>query len=860
MQNEDCFSDTYLAPIKHIASGGMGDVFLANDTRLSRQVAVKRVTLTDSHDAHTIREQALYEARLMAKANHPNIVQLYDIVEVDSQLLLVLEYVPGQTLAKYVKQKFLTLTEKLAILEKVAHGLQYIHQLSLIHCDVKASNILISETGEVKLSDFGIANSLQSKVVGLPQSTSFGSIYAMSPEQLEGRTLSYATDIFSFGVLSFELLFGRHPFGSAKGEELASRIKRGALIEPEGLTPSIPTELTTLLRQMLDKSADKRPSTKEIINVLGRALSLLEAGESDDTASLPYTSETSRQFGSAGQVKRFAIGFILALFFVVGGYFSWLFLKPDSRIQYTLVLEPQITVEGKSGKENTGLLLATIDSAVRQVVLNSVNAELVNHKTYGDISDVESLVKASGATAILLPVVRCEITQCNVRLSLLKGDSQLVQGELNTSIKRDDYLAISSTYSAFAGKLLGQPNFKAREKLIKMEQTFFNQYLHVYHDVNFNGNFSLLNLQRTRALIEADPNYFPLYSLMMNLYIERYHVDRQEVYLEDLGKLLQAAPSSYKLTKSYIVDMTVFAIESKQDALVQAQLEQLYQFGETALSYRLRGYYLYSLHDLEGAIEMYTKSITLQSSVQSKYSLALAYFYNGQLDQAKAQLEEVERVFPNYTDAQKLSADLYMLEGSWALAIERYEATIAKTGSSADYSNLALAYLFSNQYQKALLAAERANTISPENMGIRLNYADLLYLNNEVERAEKEYLRIATNDISDATYSELLVTGQALAHLGRYEESLQRLYQAVKLTTDKLNYAYEAALIYTLAGELKSAIIHYKAAIDGGYALYWFDLPWFKPLCEYPEFKKQKLSICQSMGSWTANDERRVNH
>ncbi|ESP90376.1 serine/threonine-protein kinase [Pseudoalteromonas luteoviolacea] len=858
MQNEDCFSVTYLAPIKHIASGGMSDVFLANDTRLNRQVAVKRVTLTDRHDDHKIREQALYEARLMAKANHPNIVQLYDIVEVDSQLLLVLEYVPGQTLAKYVKQKFLTLTEKLAILEKVAHGLQYIHQLSLVHCDVKASNILISDTGEVKLSDFGIANSLHSNVAGQLQSNSFGSIRAMSPEQLEGRSLGYATDIFSFGVLCFELLFGCHPFSSAEGEELASKIKRGALIEPESLTPSIPTELTTLLRQMLDKSEDARPSSKEIINVLSRTLALLEAGDADDTASLPYVSETSRQLGPLDQLKRFAIGFILTLCFVVGGYFSWLFLKPETRVQYTLVLEPQITVAGNGSKENTGLLLATIDSAVRQVVLNSVNAELVNHRAYGDISDVASLVKAAGATTVLLPEARCEVAQCNVRLSLLSADSQIVEGELNTNVKRDAYLAMSSIYSSFAAKLLGQPNVRERQSIAATEFTFFEQYLHVYHDVNFNGDLSLQSLQRTLDLIALDPHYLPLYNLARNLLIERYKVDRDPVFLEQLQRLLEGAPGNYKSSKPYLVDMLVLAIESQQKEAVDALFERLSFYGETALSYQLRGYYLYSQHQIEDAIEMYLNSILLMPDARNKYNLAVMYLSNGQVEESKALLLQVSQSFKGFTRAGRLSADISMLEGSWQAAVSGYLSVVDKSNSSEDYNNLSLAYLYSKDIEKALLAAKKALELSPENLVMRLNYADLLLLSQNDIGAAKEYEKITNAHRENMSLNELIAVGQAHAHLKRYKEALQYLYKVIKLTSDKVDYAYGATIIFTFAGELQSALLHYQETIKGGYSPKWFNLPWFKPLCKYPEFNDSHRALCSVGWNWATNDEHGI--
>ncbi|TQF71477.1 serine/threonine-protein kinase [Pseudoalteromonas luteoviolacea] len=840
MQVDECFSNTYLEPIRHIASGGMGDIFLAKDTRLNRQVAVKRIRLPTALGQDQNRTQALYEARLMAKANHPNIVQLYDIVEFDSELLLVLEYVEGQTLAKHMRQKLLTLNDKLALLEKITRGIHYLHQQSLVHCDIKPSNILISDSGKVKISDFGIANILHGQNQVHDKLSSYGSTSSMSPEQLEGKQVGYTSDVFSLGVLAFELIFGCHPFGDEKGEQLTKKIRAGLCRDMDSLLPKLPEELVLLLRKMLHRSPVKRPSCKEVINVLIRTITLLEVSNSDDTASLPV-NVLEKHNRSQHLSKPLLIGTMLCVLFIIIGYMGKQYFNVDEEVNYTLVLEPKVSAG--SGEPNvSNLLLATIDSAVRQTVMRSPNAELIDHGEYINNRDISSLIAITGASTVLVPEVRCEATQCNVRLSCLGTDKRVVLGELGTDVQREDYLAISSIYQTFTAKLLGISGRSNSPKLAA-DPEFYEEYLALYHDVNFKGNYSRYHLDKTLKLIEQDPNYYALYKIARHLFLELYHAEKKDVYLSDLKALLDNAPAGYKASKPYLVDMIVYSIESGDESLATELFERFSVYGETAESLHLNGYFAYRFHRIEEAINMYSKAMALKPSLKSKYSLAVVYYDHGQFELAQSLLDEIVTAFPWYIDGRALSADLSMLRGNFNAAISNYLVVVEHHENAVDYNNLSLAYMLSSQYPEALEAAFKAKNLAPKNSSIRLNYADLLFLSSQYQLAQDEYKSII-NAFRDSTdYIDTLNLGQAFAHLNQHQKALEKLHRAVKLTTDKLQYYYAATLIFTLSGESKSGLINFNAAIDGGYSPVWFNLPWFQPLCKHPTFNTLNLSL-----------------
>ncbi|MBQ4811820.1 serine/threonine protein kinase [Pseudoalteromonas luteoviolacea] len=237
-----------------LGCGGMGQVLLVKDTRLERLVAVK--LLKDICDENT----SLNEARMMAKLSHHNIVQLYEVWTSSGHIGLVMEYVRGQSLDKVQKERLLSLDEKLHIAIEVARGLAAAHRQDILHCDLKASNILISDLYDVKITDFGVAQLVHTHS-GIKEG--FGSYCAMSPEQARGESLTARSDLFSFGLLLFELFAGRHAFYQQKGSDLQNAIAYKKAANAIHIYPPLPEALAGLVNQLLAYSSDNRPDSAQ---------------------------------------------------------------------------------------------------------------------------------------------------------------------------------------------------------------------------------------------------------------------------------------------------------------------------------------------------------------------------------------------------------------------------------------------------------------------------------------------------------------------------------------------------------------------------------------------------------------------
>jgi len=278
-----------------IGRGGMGLVYRARDTRLDRLVAIKCLR-TELFEHHYI-ERFKREALLLAKLNHPNIVQIYDFIEAPDQLALVMELVEGQNLQLHLREHIAPFAQRMRWLTEIAQGLAVAHDAGIIHRDLKAENILINQRKVAKITDLGIAKS-QDYNATLTDHVA-GSYCSMSPEQAMGETIDFKSDLFSFGILAYQLLCGAHPFGDTNNKlQLMQRIISHPPTAPGKHNPHLPAEINNLLGQLLSKDPTKRPDNTHWVAAQFEALSHLQLQNefvSDETQALIPSGAAANQ-------------------------------------------------------------------------------------------------------------------------------------------------------------------------------------------------------------------------------------------------------------------------------------------------------------------------------------------------------------------------------------------------------------------------------------------------------------------------------------------------------------------------------------------------------------------------------------
>ena len=259
---------------EEIGRGGMGIVYLAEDTRLGREVALKVLPPEFSRDRMR-RERLRREARAAATLSHPGIATVYALEEYGDTLFLVLEYIRGRTLHEETEEQPMSPQAALDIGLEIARALAAAHAKGIVHRDLKPDNVILSETGAVKVLDFGIARVDGGTREGPARITGTGAVLGtpayMSPEQVDGKDVDFRSDLFSFGVLMYELLSGAHPFAAPTPLGTAGRVLTA---EPPPLSERsslIPVELDLIIRRCLHKApADRYQSTGDLVADLER--------------------------------------------------------------------------------------------------------------------------------------------------------------------------------------------------------------------------------------------------------------------------------------------------------------------------------------------------------------------------------------------------------------------------------------------------------------------------------------------------------------------------------------------------------------------------------------------------------------
>lgn len=242
---------------KIIGEGGMANVYLAKDTILGRKVAVKVLRGDLAGDEKFVR-RFQREARSASSLSHSNIVEIYDVGEDEGNFYIVMEFIEGKTLKQLIKKRgVLTLSETVDIMLQLLDALSSAHDSCIIHRDIKPQNIMVKESGLVKITDFGIAVALNS--VELTQTNSvMGSVHYLPPEQASGKGSTVRSDIYSLGILMFEMLTGRMPFRGDSAVEIALKHMKEELPSPKELNPVIPQSVENIIL----KAAAKNPKNR----------------------------------------------------------------------------------------------------------------------------------------------------------------------------------------------------------------------------------------------------------------------------------------------------------------------------------------------------------------------------------------------------------------------------------------------------------------------------------------------------------------------------------------------------------------------------------------------------------------------
>jgi serine/threonine-protein kinase len=286
--NEGMLLNNRYQLLERLGTGGMSDVFRARDLMLERSVAIKILHETYSDD-QAFQDRFRQEARAAANLSHPNIVTVHDFGLDHGQLFIVMEHIPGKDLKTLLRQRGrYSVEEAIPLMVQACAGIGYAHRAGLVHCDVKPHNMIVTPDARLKVTDFGIARALSTIMPDERADVVWGSPQYFSPEQAVGEAPSPASDVYSLGVVLYEVLTGALPFTAPSSDELARLHLESTPIPPSEYVPDIPTALEQIVLKVLSKEPAARYRTAD---QLGRVL--LRFGNQPEAAPTPAVTVES---------------------------------------------------------------------------------------------------------------------------------------------------------------------------------------------------------------------------------------------------------------------------------------------------------------------------------------------------------------------------------------------------------------------------------------------------------------------------------------------------------------------------------------------------------------------------------------
>lgn len=289
--------------IKSIGEGGMANVYLAYDTILDRNVAVKVLRGDLAQDDKFVR-RFQREALSASSLSHPNIVEVYDVGEDNGSYYIVMEYIEGKHLKELIKKRGkLTLSEVIDIMSQVCDGLATAHDSYIVHRDIKPQNIMILDSGLVKITDFGIAMALNSTQLTQTNSV-MGSVHYLPPEQASGKGSTMQSDIYSMGILMYELLTGTLPFRGENAVEIALKQLKEPIPNLKEKIPDVPNSIVNIVKRATAKNPKNRyADAREMLDDIKTAMDDSRVDESIIEFKFPEADEVERAVAKKQQVK-----------------------------------------------------------------------------------------------------------------------------------------------------------------------------------------------------------------------------------------------------------------------------------------------------------------------------------------------------------------------------------------------------------------------------------------------------------------------------------------------------------------------------------------------------------------------------
>jgi len=744
-----------------IGSGGMGDVYLAEDSDLGRKVALKflpRPLLQDGKAVARFRR----EAQAAAGMNHPNIVTIYEVDDFQGYPFIAMEYIEGEPLDVIIERGPLDVDETTAIIIQVARGLLAAHERGVIHRDIKPGNICLCRDGLVKILDFGLARIIGRDSLTGPD-TVLGTMGYNSPEQITGKPVDRRTDVWSLGVLLCRLLTQKMPFRGEDAPTIAYSIVHSEASDITEMRGDIPHPLQLLYRRCLEKDPDKRPqSMAEILDILG---------------AKPLPVMSGRTGGKRKQRAMLTVFFGL-LFVAVFLWVARLYL-PDTNPARTgsvwrigiLPFHDQtaraetsawpsliqvLFVSNLTGVSNIG----TVDPL-------SLNA-LIRDKFKTDDPARDARLYRVMQNADIAFIIDGTILKTETEHKIVANLVELADGEVLKSCdaviadENDLPAAVDSIsknmLSFFQMRILEgnyntdlQPWLSRGTQNLDALKAFMQASEFLFSGVAGSERY-------LRRAVDLDSEFVAPRIWMISIMIQRGHVDSAMIHY---NKLLRLEGRANPFEQAMISWAGAYIKGDDMSRVNALQLALVYSPGNNILLYELARA-RYSLREFQAAVDALRPAVDARwRHSPAYYLLGASYCMLGDYSQARRVLEQSLSITPIFRHTYGLLSGVAYKLGDKTAAL-RYERLYIQEqenhglGEADIYGMLARNHTYMGFTENAVRCYRKALALRPDDDALHSQLGDLLYQEREWEQARTEFIRVTEIDPSRADAYRML--------------------------------------------------------------------------------------------------------
>jgi serine/threonine protein kinase/tetratricopeptide (TPR) repeat protein len=744
--------------LRKLGKGGMGEVFLARDTKLDRKIALKVLPPEAAEDQGKL-ERFRREAKAVASLNHPNIVTIYSVEEIDGLHFLTMEYVEGKALSETVPSNGLQLQRFFDIAIPLADALSTAHERGIIHRDLKPRNVMVDRDGRVRVLDFGLAKLLPSpRMAGMDAESTqpteiltgegqvVGTTPYMSPEQLRGRQLDARSDIFSLGILLYWMSTGRHPFSRDSSADVISAILSADPPPVTEIREEMPRHLGRVIRHCLEKEpSDRFQTSLDVRNELRGLRDEVSSGTAPRSSESLFPDEPKERQGLWPK-----LAMITALLIVgVGGFLLWRAKPAEPQDLKTLAVLPFANLTGDPANDHqgevfsSGLMYELSDLYGIQLVGRSEVASLV-----GEQVGASEIGERLGVGAVVEGEILDEGGRQRVVVSFTDTATGFVLWSEPYTAKPSELHWLQEDVARDLESLLSIPlTPKERRRLAEDPAALTRAYAHYVRGRRF-----LDQTEDPTGPESAADNFRQSIRLHPELAIARAGLSEAlwQIYHRDLDpEMLAQAEEQARLALEQDPDLPaahvalacVLRSTGQTEASIEALEEALSGHPNPDQAYRELADSYERIGELEEA-ERYLRTATALNEADwlNWNWLGALLAKLGRYEEAREAFENAVRVAPDYI-YQPLEnlGTLYLFEADYEAAIETYERIPEPIPYALLASNIATAYFFQGDMEKAVEYFRMAVEMDPMEAELRRNYGDVLLRIGDAAAAEAQY-------------------------------------------------------------------------------------------------------------------------